>query len=1562
MWRASWAAVLAVVLGLTFVDAKGANGQGAAVGRVVAAKGDETVQAAGAAGARPLQVGQSIAAGDVVKTGPYGSAAILLRDDTQIRIHRQSTFEIGQVRGAGGELSKFRLLTGSAWSRAKALLRAVTGEMGIGRQAVEMSTPTATIGIRGTDWYVSVGENGRTDVIVLAGEVDLANELGAIKVGSGEQGTVERGKPPTKRTVVDLRNRPLIVMETELEWFDMLTIGGRRSAELGWAREQLEQTVAAGPRAAPLVDLAAVAYDQGDYAAAAAAIERASGANPSAHDRARAQLVQGLLDVRRRDLDAAGRALDAAAANLAGREKVIAELGRAGVDVERRRYAEAEAKVRRHDGEATRYPEVKLFQSWLASFAGRHEEALGIARDGEASFAHDPRFPALYAYVAFLLGQPGEMKAGIDRALAIDPEMPFAWYVQGLYHHYAEPDAAAARAAYARAVKSNPNHTASWNNLALVDFDRGDYKATQIAMQEALRSDPRSPITKSNYGFILAFLDRLDDAEAQFREASRLDPAQPYSQVGLGFLDLFRGDPDSAAGEFLAAGAIDPELPGVNRNLAAAYYQTGRFEDAKKELDTARRFDPDDPIPDVMGSIMAVDQYEAGEAIRYAREGFQKTLRSESFAVETLANARSGSATLGNAYTNLGLYEWGGYYTLLAFDPYLANGYFYLSQDNQFASEDARLGSNRQGLLLDPTAISFPTRYYEPFRQPRNDLSAGATIGSNGGAANYTARATSQGYLRTPNPLAYYVSGSRTDDDGYRDNADFTNESVFIGLGSTLDERKHNLLFILDAQRFDNGTRDTDNDRDDRALDEFIFASLGYQHRFSFDNRLMVRVFGGTEHGEGRTYNNLDFPIDPNFTCTLPCNSEVDTENTYFQFQLRHLLDIGPVEFTWGAEWYDANGSTNINTVAFTGFGPAFFTELSSRDVSAQTLYVRGRWRINPDLWLDAGAFGRRLEVKDVDPDLFGTRFTGSTEEEQIDPRLGLAWRVTDSHWLRAAAQRKLLFPQRASETLAPVDTVGFVVEDQFFTFFEGGPSVDDYQVRWEAEWTPRFFTFAGYGHSELQDFSRSGFDYEEGEIDIARVGTNIWLGERWGLRGQYLRLWSEDPADGLDLPLIQESQADLSLTWVHPRHVRASVFASYVGERWDDPLNTVRLDGYWLTGITATWEPMRKHWYFNVTVSDLLDEQPEFTGGFPTPGRSVFLSAEYRFGNDAVDRETTGAPAFTETGPLDAYAGGGAAAAVTGSGAGGDDGRWSLVGRTARTEFGIDLSAGYREDSLDWNIASDPSGTATPNILSELTWEDLQIAMFRADAWAAFRPGLYLTGMFAYGGIVDGENRDSDYAGDDRTGEFSRSLAQTEDDEVRDASGGVGWRLRIYDTPAAGRGYLIPLAGYSHHVQSLRDTDAIQVVGGSGPIPGLDSTYEAEWNGPWVGMRASMELPRNLQFFATGEYHWADVHGEANWNLREAFVHPRSFEQDADANGWVVSVGADWFPGLLNRRGTTREGGRWYLQARGTWQDWSADAGTDRVYFSDGTSVDTRLNEVNWSSWSATLGIGLRF
>ncbi|MGQ0658852.1 MAG: tetratricopeptide repeat protein [Chromatiales bacterium] len=1544
----------------------------ASAGGIVSAHGDEQIRPADRDRWHRIDAGQSVSAGDTLRTGPYGALSVLFRDETQIRIHRNSVFEIEDVRsGDAVGPSRFRLLSGSVWSRAKALLRSVAAQVTPQQRVIEIGTPTATIGIRGTDWHVSV-EPGRSALTVLSGQGEMFNEFGSVTVTGGELGVAEAGRAPSKRVIVDLRDRPLIVVETSLAWIDTLSITGRPSGEIKRELERLMASAAAGDVATRLAR-AEAAYDLGEYAVVRDEVKAIQqGAPASGEARGRLQLLQGMLKLRERDYGMANRLLQQAYPQLGGRAQVIAQLGQAGVLIEEDKFKQAEGLLDRLAAQQGQYPEVHLMRIWLTSFSGAQQQAIALALEGERRFPTDARFPALLAHLYFLTDQRSEMKAAFERALSMDPTQLHAWHWKGLYYHFVEPDPGEAVAAYKNTLAISPNSSATWNNLGLVYFDLGDYTEAERAMQEAIRADPGSALAKANYGYILAFLDRLDEAEKLFRQAERLRADEPYGLLGIGYLDLYRGYPDRAIESFLKAGTVDPELPGVNRSLAAAYYQAGRFEDAKQELETARRFDPDDPVPDVIGSIFAVDHFEAGEAVRLAREGFQKTLRTESFAVENLANAKSGSATLGNAYSNLGLFEWGGYYTLLAFDPYLANGYFYLSQNNQFASEEARLGANRQGLLLDPTAVSFPTRYYEPFRQPRHDVTLFGSVGDNGGASNYTAFGSVQGFMRTPNPVAYFVSGSRTDDDGFRDNADFTNESALVGVGTTLNSRKQNLLFVLDAQRFNNGTRQTDNDLDDKFTDEFILMSLGYQHRINFHNRIMVRLFGGIEHDETRTFNEGQFPIDTAFACPPPdfiCNSVLDNESRLFQFQLRHLLDIGPVQFTWGAEWFTGRTDTATDTDLFGPAGYSFFTELSSQDIDADVLYVQGRWKVNRDLWFDAGLFKRHLRLEIVDPDFFGTVFISELDEDQLDPRLGVAWRVTQNHWLRVAAQRKLLFPQRAAETLAPVDTVGIVVPDRFFTFFTGGPSAEDLQLRWDAEWLPWLFTFAGAEHLELDDFQIGSVFHKEGEIELATVGTNIWFLERFGLRAAYQRLWSEnrsgDAFDGLDLLGVPEEFFDVLLTWVHPRHVRTELFVDYVGQRWNDNANTDRLDGYWTTGFRVNWQPMRKHWSLTLQVNDLFDEQPEFFRNFPDPGRSVFLSAEYRFGEDPAEADagTTTWPAFSTADTQSSVAAGAGHSTVA-----------THVSETStatsvkrrRVEFGLDLSGGYREDALDWNTAFDITGTVTPNVFEERSWENLQISLFHAEAFAVFGPGLYLTGSFAYGGIQDGENRDSFFLSDNRTDEFFRVVAETSDEDVEDESIGVGYRFQIYNSKA-GSAHLIPLVGYSRHEQNLEDTDGVQVIdtfgGFSGPFRGLRDTYQTEWEGPWVGLRTGVGLRQNLELFATGEYHWADYEAEANVNRNAVLAHPRSFEHEADGRGWVVSVGVDWYPEVLNKARADRDGkGRWYVRLRGDWQDWEADDGTERLFFADGTTFESRLNEVNWDSWSVNLGLGFRY
>ena len=290
---------------------------------------------------------------------------------------------------------------------------------------------------------------------------------------------------------------------------------------------------------------------------------------------------------------------------------------------------------------------------------------------------------------------------------------------------------------------------------------------------------------------------------------------------------------------------------------------------------------------------------------------------------------------------------------------------------------------------------------------------------------------------------------------------------------------------------------------------------------------------------------------------------------------------------------------------------------------------------------------------------------------------------------------------------------------------------------------------------------------------------------------------------------------------------------------------------------------------------------------------------------------------------------------------------------RINRAEIDFTLSAGYRVDDLDWNIAGDINGN-NPNVLSELTWEDVESYQLKAQGSAVWPNIIALRGYVNYGWIFDGDNQDSDYLGDNRTLEFSRSNNSTDDDDVLDASLAIGYPFRF---GRAVLGTMTPLLGYSYHEQNLNITDGNQTIPNLGPFPGLDSSYETEWKGPWIGFDLRFKakeiktFAHRFETYFSYEYHWADYYAEANWNLRDDFAHPKSFEHDADATGWKIGAGFNlWFHQ------------NWALNFNYDYQDWSTEGGIDKVFFADGSTAKTKLNEVNWTSYALSLGVSLRF
>jgi len=282
-----------------------------------------------------------------------------------------------------------------------------------------------------------------------------------------------------------------------------------------------------------------------------------------------------------------------------------------------------------------------------------------------------------------------------------------------------------------------------------------------------------------------------------------------------------------------------------------------------------------------------------------------------------------------------------------------------------------------------------------------------------------------------------------------------------------------------------------------------------------------------------------------------------------------------------------------------------------------------------------------------------------------------------------------------------------------------------------------------------------------------------------------------------------------------------------------------------------------------------------------------------------------------------------------------------------------LDLTAGagIRKDKLDWNIAGTTDGTS-PNILSELQWTDLEIFQLKTAGKYSIGPA-HIRGSFDFGWIVEGDNQDSDYACDNRDCEFSRSNSKSDEGSVLDLSLGAGYTIRVFDERTkSGKGSLdvIPMAGYSYHRQNLSITDGVQTIPADGPFPDLDSSYKARWRGPWAGLGVAFKY-NALSVAWTGEYHWADYYGEGDWNLRTDFAHPKSFEQTADGSGFVNS---------LNIAYALTES--WTLSGIFDWQNWTAEDGTDRTFFADGSAADTRFNEVNWESRAVSLAATYTF
>ena len=127
----------------------------------------------------PAYKGQMLKNGEWVKTKEGVFVAIVFLDGSNIKIQQKTEVKISSYRMTAKNLkTNLEMSKGQAWSDV--------AEQGAGGEFT-ITTPTAVASVKGTEFDLEYDiEKGETTLIVLAGEVEFAGELGTILAGAME--------------------------------------------------------------------------------------------------------------------------------------------------------------------------------------------------------------------------------------------------------------------------------------------------------------------------------------------------------------------------------------------------------------------------------------------------------------------------------------------------------------------------------------------------------------------------------------------------------------------------------------------------------------------------------------------------------------------------------------------------------------------------------------------------------------------------------------------------------------------------------------------------------------------------------------------------------------------------------------------------------------------------------------------------------------------------------------------------------------------------------------------------------------------------------------------------------------------------------------------------------------------------------------------------------------------------------------------------------------------------------------------------------------------------------
>ena len=854
--------------------------------------------------------------------------------------------------------------------------------------------------------------------------------------------------------------------------------------------------------------------------------------------------------------------------------------------------AEALAKLASIDPEG-RNATFFVCRAAMLLHVGRIEQALPDIQQAQALDPQNGDALALKAIVAVVQNRPTEAVDIARQALQHEPRSASA-HIALSYALQARFKLSDALVAAQAAVAKAPGSGLAWARLADLQLSVGALDKGVIAARKAVERAPQTAHAHTILGF--AHLTRIETEKAReaFNQSIVLDSAAPLPRLGLGLANIRDGDLEKGRSEIEIAAGLDPGNSLIRSYLGKAYFDEKRDPLDGEQFEIAKALDPNDPTPwfydairkqslnrpvealrDLQKSIelndnravyrsrLMLDQDQAARGVSLARiyddlSFNQVALAEASTSLNVDPTNHSAHRFLSDAYYNLPRHEIARKSELLQaqlLQPINVNPV--LPQSN-LANANISTSSGLYGLAFN--------EYTPLFEYDRPHLTASGMIGNND---TWGDEIVLSGLYRR---LSYSLGQFHYQTDGFRENNDLENDTfdVFaqvavtptINLQTEFRQRgtEHGDLDINVDPNWDSRW---DNDQDD--------IRVGATFSLSPSSKAVFSIIYSDRQSELHETENIGF---------LPTTRNLFKDEGGYQAEVQYFFTTHLFNFTAGLGTYRTDVELTYEIAG--GFTDEVLKK-SDYIREHDNVYIYTHLRLPDRFKWTLGISYDNYHGSDLDLD-------------EISPKLGLHWDVTDFIRLRAAAFETVKRALTVEQTIEPTQISGF---NQFFDDING---TETKQVGIGLDLRVTDFLYAGVEASqrdlrvptETPLSPEDSVTIEDQKEEDYKLYTYWLLGDDWSVTAEceFEKIWEEDN-DSADDTTVDTIRLPVSVRYFSPSGFFSDLTATYVDQDVERPeeLN-VQNDNFFVVDAALGYRLPKRIGTISFEVRNLFDEE----------------------------------------------------------------------------------------------------------------------------------------------------------------------------------------------------------------------------------------------------------------------------------------------------------------------------------------------------------------------------------